>query len=35
MPRKKDTITLSIPSGTKEQLEAIARCLNVTWGKEP
>ncbi|AVH69591.1 helix-turn-helix transcriptional regulator [Nostoc sp. 'Lobaria pulmonaria (5183) cyanobiont'] len=35
MPRKKETITLSIPPGTKEQLEAIARHLNITWGKEP
>ncbi|WP_298920819.1 transcriptional regulator [uncultured Nostoc sp.] len=35
MPRKKETITLSIPPGTKEQLEAIARRLNITWGKEP
>lgn len=35
MPRKKETITLSIPPGTKEQLEAIARQLNILWGKEP
>jgi len=35
MSRKKDTITLSIPPGTKEQLEAIARRLNILWGKEP
>ncbi|MFN6516161.1 MAG: transcriptional regulator [Nostoc sp. CreGUA01] len=35
MPRKKETITLSIPPGTKEQLEAIARNLNIYWGKEP
>ncbi|MBE9016831.1 transcriptional regulator [Chroococcidiopsidales cyanobacterium LEGE 13417] len=35
MPRKKDTITLSIPPGTKEQLEAIARRLNILWGKDP
>ncbi|PMB45065.1 transcriptional regulator [Fischerella thermalis CCMEE 5205] len=35
MPRKKDTITLSIPPGTKEKLEEIARRLNITWGKEP
>ncbi|MEB3182482.1 MAG: WYL domain-containing protein [Nostocaceae cyanobacterium] len=35
MPRKKETITLSIPPGTKEQLEAIARRLNIFWGKEP
>ncbi|WP_226576497.1 WYL domain-containing protein [Microseira wollei] len=35
MPRKKDTITLSIPPGTKEQLEAIARRLNIFWGQAP
>lgn len=35
MSRKKETITLSIPPGTKEQLEAIARRLNILWGKEP
>ncbi len=35
MPRKKETITLSIPPGTKEQLEAIARRLNILWGKDP
>ena len=35
MPRKKETITLSIPPGTKEQLEALARRLNILWGKEP
>lgn len=35
MPRKKETITLSIPPGTKEQLEEIARRLNILWGKEP
>lgn len=35
MPRKKETITLSIPPGTKEQLEAIARRLNIRWGKDP
>lgn len=35
MPRKKETITLSIPPGTKEQLEAIARRLGILWGKEP
>lgn len=32
MPRKKDTITLSIPPGTKEELEAIALQLNILWG---
>lgn len=35
MPRKKETITLSIPPGTKEQLEAIARRLGIRWGKNP
>lgn len=35
MPRKKETITLSIPPGTKEQLEEIARQLNILWGKDP
>jgi len=35
MPRKKDTITLSIPPGTKEQLEAIALRLQIMWGKSP
>ncbi len=35
MPRKKETITLSIPPGTKEQLEAIASRLNVLWGNRP
>ncbi|SRR5579883_734427 len=35
MPRKKDTITLSIPPGTKEKLEELARHLNILWGKEP
>ncbi len=35
MPRKKDTITLSIPPGTKEKLEEIARHFDISWGKEP
>jgi len=35
MPRKKETITLSIPPGTKEQLEAIALRFGILWGKEP
>jgi predicted DNA-binding transcriptional regulator YafY len=35
MVRKKETITLSIPSGTKEQLESIALRLNIKWGKSP
>ena len=35
MPRKKETITLSIPPGTKEKLEKIARSLKIFWGKSP
>lgn len=35
MSRNKQTITLSVPPGTKEQLEAIARRLNIFWGKSP
>lgn len=35
MPRKKETLTLSVPPGTKEQLEAIARRLKIFWGKSP
>jgi predicted DNA-binding transcriptional regulator YafY len=35
MTRKKEALTLSVPPGTKEQLEAIARRLNIFWGKEP
>jgi predicted DNA-binding transcriptional regulator YafY len=35
MSRKKETITLSIPEGTKEQLEEIARRLGIFWGKSP
>jgi predicted DNA-binding transcriptional regulator YafY len=35
MARKKETITLSIPSGTKELLEAIALRLGILWGKSP
>ncbi|HLP87446.1 MAG TPA: transcriptional regulator [Nostocaceae cyanobacterium] len=35
MSRKKETITLSIPAGTKEQLEEIARKLRIFWGKSP
>ena len=35
MSRKKETITLSIPPGTKEQLEKIARRFNLFWGKSP
>jgi WYL domain len=33
--RKKETITLSIPPGAKEQLEAIASQLNLLWGDRP
>ncbi|WP_421658908.1 helix-turn-helix transcriptional regulator [Leptothermofonsia sp. ETS-13] len=35
MPRKKETLTLSVPPGTKEKLEAIAERLNLRWGKSP
>ena len=35
MPRKKETITLSIPPGTKAQLEALASRLGITWGESP
>ncbi|NEO85327.1 MAG: WYL domain-containing protein [Spirulina sp. SIO3F2] len=35
MPRKKDTITLSVPPGTKEKLEAIAEQNQIYWGKKP
>lgn len=35
MVRRKETITLSIPSGTKEQLEEIARKLGIFWGQSP
>lgn len=35
MPRKKETLTLSVPPGTKEQLESIARRLGIFWGKSP
>ncbi|MBD2153177.1 WYL domain-containing protein [Leptolyngbya sp. FACHB-16] len=35
MPRKKETLTLSVPPGTKEKLEAIAERLNVRWGNNP
>jgi predicted DNA-binding transcriptional regulator YafY len=35
MSRKRETITLSIPSGTKEHLEEIARRLGIFWGKSP
>ncbi len=35
MPRKKETLTLSVPPGTKEKLEAIAKRLKIFWGKSP
>jgi predicted DNA-binding transcriptional regulator YafY len=35
MSRKKETLTLSVPPGTKEQLEAIAQRLGIFWGKSP
>lgn len=35
MKRRKETITLSIPPGTKEQLEVIASRLNTLWGERP
>ena len=35
MARKKETITLSIPPGTKAQLEDIASRLGITWGESP
>ncbi|MUG96262.1 WYL domain-containing protein [Scytonema sp. UIC 10036] len=35
MPRKKETITLSIPTGIREQLEEIACRLGIFWGKSP
>jgi predicted DNA-binding transcriptional regulator YafY len=35
MARKKDTITLSVPPGTKEKLEDLARQFQIFWGKSP
>lgn len=35
MSRKKETITLSVPPGTKDQLEAIAARLGILWGTKP
>lgn len=35
MPRKKETLTLSVPPGTKEKLEAIAERLDLRWGESP
>ena len=35
MPRKKETLTLSIPTGTREQLNKLADRLGYYWGKSP
>ncbi len=35
MARKKETLTLSVPPGTKEKLEDIARRLDIKWGDNP
>lgn len=35
MSRKKEALTLSVPPGTKEKLEAIASRLNILWGDNP
>lgn len=35
MPRKKETLTLSVPPGTKERLEKIAERLDLLWGNNP
>lgn len=35
MARKKETITLSIPPGTREQLEEIATRFQILWGDRP
>jgi len=35
MARKKETLTLSVPPGTKEKLEAIAERLGIRWGSNP
>ena len=35
MKRKKETLTLSIPPGTKTQLEEVARRQKVFWGNNP
>lgn len=35
MPRKKETLTLSVPPGTKAKLEAIAERLDIRWGSNP
>jgi len=35
MPRKKETLTLSIPSGVREQLDALSAQFGYYWGKTP
>lgn len=35
MPRKKESLTLSIPPGTREQLDRLADQLGYHWGKKP
>ena len=35
MPRKKEALTLSVPPGTKQKLEALAAKLKILWGKKP
>ena len=35
MSRKKETLTLSVPPGTKEKLETIADRLDLRWGESP
>lgn len=35
MPRKKETLTLSVPPGAREQLDLIAQQLGFFWGKSP
>jgi len=35
MARKKETLTLSVPPGTKEKLEDIAQRLEIKWGDNP
>lgn len=35
MPRKKETLTLSVPPGTRERLDLIADRLGFHWGKSP
>jgi predicted DNA-binding transcriptional regulator YafY len=35
MSRKKEALTLSVPPGTKDKLETLARRLGIFWGKSP